>query len=145
MKRAIVVLSLFAAVSAFADDLELAKMKRTMADMRTLAISVESLATDTNAYPNVSFHGLEPLISPTYILHVPKLDGWGNWFVYIGDGENHYRFVSAGADGTFESASQQPGFERVEPKASENPADDIIFQDGAFIQYPAAAKPARKR
>src|SRR5678816_4559850 len=71
------------------------KQKRTMSDMRALATSVEAYAVDNNQYPAAacatglwttadvtlgtnSFSNL----SPTYIAHVPKIDGWGTFLQY---------------------------------------------------------------
>ena len=75
MKRAIdILLALFAAVSAFADDLMLARQKRTLADMRTLAISVEAYATDNNKYPKVTFAELEKLMHVVILLVAQTAD-----------------------------------------------------------------------
>ena len=142
MKRTpLVLLALFAAVSAFADDLMLAQQKRTIADMRTLATAVEAYATDHNNYPKVSFEELEQMISPVYIKYVPTLDAWLTSFFYIADGGDHYRFVSAGADGTFEAASRNLGPTPSKEEAVKDLNADIIYQDGLFIQYPEGAKP----
>lgn len=146
MKRTLIVLFvLFAAVSAFADDLMLAQQKRTLADMRSLAISVEAYATDNNKYPKVTFEELESLISPLYIKIVPTLDSWLTPFFYIADDADRYRFVSAGADGKFEAASRELGPTVTEGQAVKDPNADIIFQDGIFIQYPEGAKPQSQR
>lgn len=112
--------------------------KQTMADMRSLATAVEARATDVNEYPRVAFEELEPLIAPTYIRDVPKVDAWGTPFLYVGNGE-HYRFVSAGADKRFEWSSRQLDPALVEERQSESLDADIIFQDGNFIQSPKAA------
>lgn len=147
MKRTpLVLLALFVAISAFAEeDLMLAQQKRTMADMRSLAISVEAYATDHNKYPKVTFEELEQLISPVYIRYVPTLDAWLTQFFYIADDADHYRFVSAGADRTFEAASRELGQPASEGTGVKDPNADIIFQDGMFIQYPEGAKPPSQR
>lgn len=102
------------------------KMKRTMADIRTLAVSVEARATDTNNYPMVkTLDDLARLIVPTYVRDMPRLDGWGHEYLYIGEPE-HYRFVSAGPDGKFSEASRnrsvKSGF-----------GDDLVYDDGEFL------------
>ena len=147
MKRTpLVLLALFFAFSAFAEEeLIVSQQKRTMADMRSLAISVEAYATDHNKYPNVTLERLEQLISPVYIKYVPTLDAWLTQFFYIADDADHYRFVSAGADGTFEAASRQLGPAPSEGKGTKDPNADIIFQDGMFIQYPEGLKPPSQR
>ena len=147
MKRVpLVLLALFVAVSAFAEEeLMLAQQKRTIADIRSLATAVEAYATDHNKYPKVSLAELEQLISPVYIKYVPTLDAWLTEFFYIADGGDHYRFVSAGADGQFEPASRQLGPTPAEEQAVKDPNADIIYQDGLFIQYPEGAKPPRPK
>jgi hypothetical protein len=133
------VLAVFCVIPAFGDEPELANMRTTTANMRTLAMSIESLATDTNEYPAVSFDDLAKAVSPRYIANVPKLDAWGNPFFYVGDGE-HYRFVSAGADGKFEEGSRNLDVNISEVRALDGAGTDIIYQDGRFLQYPAAVK-----
>jgi hypothetical protein len=102
------------------------KIKRTLADIRTLASAIEARAADTNEYPSVkTLDELAQLLSPTYVLHMPRVDGWGHEFLYIGDPEQ-YRIVSAGPDGKFTEASgkssMKSGF-----------GDDIVFENGAFL------------
>jgi hypothetical protein len=135
----IAVLAVFCAIPAFADEPQLANIRTTTANMRTLAQSIEALATDTNEYPAVSFDELATTISPRYIENVPKVDAWGNPFFYIADGE-HYRVVSAGADGKFEEGSRELTTTKLEARMIDGAATDIIFQDGMFIQYPTEAK-----
>jgi hypothetical protein len=80
------------------------------------------------------------LISPTYIRNVPKVDGWGTPFVYVGNAK-HYRIISAGADRRTEWSSRQISESGVEPRPTDDPDADIVFQDGSFIQYPAESEP----
>jgi len=112
--------------------------RATMSDMRSLATAVEARATDEGEYPKVSFEELEAVIAPTFIRVVPKVDSWGTPYLYVGTGE-HYRFVSAGADKRFEWNARHLDLTITEPKLSESLDADIIFQDGTFIQSPAAA------
>jgi len=111
--------------------------KKTMQDLRSLATAVESRATDENEYPKVGFDLLEPLITPTYIRDMPKVDSWGTAFFYVSDGQ-HYRFVSAGADRRFEWSSRHLDLTNTEPKFADDADADIIFQDGNFLQSPKA-------
>ncbi|HEX2123100.1 MAG TPA: DUF2059 domain-containing protein [Thermoanaerobaculia bacterium] len=115
--------------------------KLTMADMRSLAVSLEARATDVNEYPEtMSMTALQPLISPVYIRNVPMRDAWGNEFKYIGSPDKaHYRIVSAGADGVFEPHSLRIEWTPAEPIETDRPEDDIIFSDGAFVQAPREA------
>ncbi len=118
--------------------------EKTMEDLRTIATATEAYATDENRYPIVgSYESLGPILSPTYIKTLPQNDAWGTPFLYVSspDGQ-HYRFVSAGADKRFEAGS-----DRIETlpqdfagRPVENLDDDIIFQDGTFVQFPVVAK-----
>src|SRR6476469_8555212 len=117
--------------------------KATMADLRSVATAAEAYATDENKYPAVSsFSGLAPILSPVYIKTMPEKDAWGTPYLYVvsSDGQ-HYRFVSAGADKHFDFNATTIAMlpENSPGKASENLDDDIIFEDGRFIQYPAGS------
>lgn len=121
--------------------------KVTMADMRSLAVALEARATDTNEYPEGgSMLAIAALVSPVYIRNVPMRDGWGNEFKYIGTPDKeHYRIVSAGADGVFESHSLRMEWTPSEPVGTDDPRDDIIFADGEFLQLPKDALRERER
>lgn len=106
-----------------------------MADMRSIAVALETYATDTNLYPEVAFEELEQFLVPTYIRELPKVDAWGTPFWYAGNSDrSSYRIVSAGADRQFEHNSRHIG------PADEGPfygdSSDIIFQDGTFTRFP---------
>ena len=113
--------------------------RSTMADMRTIATALEARATDTNEYPDAVFEQLEELLAPTYIKTLPKLDGWGTPFVYVGNGD-HYRIVSAGADRHFEWSSRTIEPIATKPRQSNSPDTDLVYQDGIFMQYPAESQ-----
>jgi hypothetical protein len=116
--------------------------RKTMDDLLSLATALEARATDTNEYPAAGFEELEALLSPTYILEMPKVDAWGTPFLYVGNGV-HYRFVSAGADRRFEWNARQLDAVSAEPVFSEDLDADIIFQDGRFAQAPKEAQEHR--
>ncbi len=119
--------------------------ERTMKDLRSVATSIESYATDENHYPKVSSYSeLKPILSPTYIKELPEKDGWGTPYRYsVSTDGQHYRLVSAGSDGQFEGGSDIIAIfdEKSRPPAHASPSleSDIIYQDGAFVQIPAAA------
>ena len=117
--------------------------KATMADLRSIATASEAYATDENKYPSVTaYSDLGPILSPTYIKKMPEKDAWGTPYLYVvsSDGQ-HYRFVSAGADKRFEfNASTIANLpENSAGKESASLDDDIIFEDGRFIQYPKSS------
>jgi len=107
-------------------------VKRTMADMRTLATASEAYGTDYNKYPDAkTLAELANAIAPTYIRVVPEKDGWGTPFAYFVSADHQtYRFVSAGPDRKFDPSSLKLG---TKPSAS----DDIVYENGEFVQAPA--------
>ena len=115
--------------------------KKAMSDLRTLATCVEAYATDRNEYPKVAtLDELQPVLQPTYVRTMPKVDPWGTPYSYVSDGQS-YRFASAGADKRFDwSAKHLDKSAGVEMRYVESDDADIIFQDGNFVQAPAAAK-----
>ncbi|HKS23605.1 MAG TPA: type II secretion system protein GspG [Thermoanaerobaculia bacterium] len=117
-------------------DKTLLAARRTMADIRMLATALEARATDTNEYPeSCDMETLRKLVEPTYIRHMPSRDAWGHAYLYIGSpSRTEYRIVSAGSDGIFEANS------RILSDTSRGPTeryeDDLIYQNGEFIQAP---------
>jgi Type II secretion system (T2SS), protein G len=117
------------------------RQKRTMADMRDLAIAIESYNTDNNYYPPASCalggspsaigSGSFALLRPTYIADPPTHDGWGNFFLYDngpgGNGQS-YDIVSLGRDGVFQGP--------VVCGTTTNFNDDIVYENGTFVQWP---------
>ena len=92
-----------------------ARQKRTMADMRTIALGIDSYETDVNGFPAAAGYALPSglslptatigaivsEISPTYLRTVPLVDGWNSWFTYGTDSSRaNYAIRSNGADGT---------------------------------------------
>jgi len=117
--------------------------KRTMADIRSLAMCFEAYHLDNDAYPGAPTAGwvevetIANLLQPIYIRTMPLVDAWGKPFTFWSDGE-HYRIVSAGRDGEAETdwtvaqgTGAVSGFDR-----------DIVIDDSEFIQWPAEAVPA---
>ena len=118
------------------------RQKRTMADIRSLATAWEARATDVNEYtvsgamfsfppttPNFIATAVASKLSPTYIKVTPNLDGWGTAFAggVSTDGQA-YSIESYGKDKvnqTTDAGGPTPKFDC-----------DIIFSNGAFVQYP---------
>jgi general secretion pathway protein G len=126
--------------------LQRSRQKRTMADMRTLAVAWEAREIDSSRYnaAGAGFQGisqpinpadLEGVIVPTYVKHMPKNDGWEHPFELFADfawgnpsPAVRYAIISAGKDGTFDS-NPQPG-------ATTNFDCDIVYTAGMFVAYP---------
>ncbi|HSP15664.1 MAG TPA: prepilin-type N-terminal cleavage/methylation domain-containing protein [Thermoanaerobaculia bacterium] len=123
-----------------------ARQKRTMADMRAIALAWEARAIDVKRYNAAGFtvpaypatsKDIGALLSPTYIRIMPERDGWEFPFAFntdekIGDpaAADQYCIRSAGRDHQF-SASYTPG-------PTDDPDGDIVYSGGTFIVYPAA-------
>ena len=120
-----------------------ARQKRTMADMRSLALGAESFSTDYNRYPAAAGYVLPsglslptgtigsvaPKLAPTYLRLVPMADGWNSWFTYGTDtSAGNYILRSNGADGAPESS---PPYGVTKTFNS-----DIILVNGSFVQLP---------
>ena len=139
----VAVLGIVAAIAIpnFLTAMERSKQKRTMADIRSLAIAVEAYSTDKRVYPQASsVAGLTSSLSPEYIKTVPVLDGWGTPLRYecwpAGQCE-HYAIGSAGKDKTFEHTALQ---EYVPDTATHTYDSDVVYADGKFVQYPEGAQ-----
>jgi hypothetical protein len=123
-------------VEVTAAERDLRAAKKTMADLRTIATALEARATDTNEYPeSCDMETLRKLLEPAYVSRMPSRDAWGHELVYVGSPSHQtYRFVSAGADGVFDARSKQ--IDDVPPRETDSFDEDIVFQNGQFLQYP---------
>jgi Type II secretion system (T2SS), protein G len=86
----------------------------TLDDMLSWRTAIEAYATDYGFYPDAkTLEELRADVQPRYILHAPMHDAWGNPFRYERDEKVGFRFISAGADGTFDPASWTVGGKRT--------------------------------
>jgi len=120
------------------------KQKRTMADMRAVAVAWEERAVDVNSYAaagaGVSWPGttaagidtLQPLLQPTYIRRLPTTDAWGHKFATgVGCNDQCYAIESYGRDGSNEAETM--GGDIIITTKFDN---DIIYASGSFVKYP---------
>lgn len=128
--------------------IEKSRQKRTMADMRSIAMAWEARATDTNSYSSAGRAtstgysmpgteegidtGLAAWLTPTYIKKVPVVDGWGSTY-QVSHTRQEYAIRSLGAD---EQA------EAITGGGTDSFDNDIVFAQGVFVQYPSALAPA---
>lgn len=129
----LVVLPAIIAVPSVLTARQRSKQKRTMADMRTLATAIEAYWTDHPDWRPANSAGsparLASLLKPKYIQEIPVRDGWGRTFgVFVGGTD--YTIWALGGDG------------KRDPKWN-GPAtsfdNDLVYQNGTFIQYPEGA------
>lgn len=121
-----------------------AKQKRTMADIRSLAMAFETYSVDTGHFPIVGPGAADaytdmqggrkaidsmPFLVPTYIKSAVTQDGWGNT-IWAGFDTTHMDIgvASWGKDGVNDGALVQ------EPTHDFNA--DIVFLDGQFVRFP---------
>ncbi len=112
------------------------KQKRTMADLRSIGTAIEEFSIDNNVYPGptagwVSVDKIESSVAPIYIRKLPALDGWGHSIMVWSDG-NNYLIVSPGKDG----ATSREWTVHDEGGSTAAFADDIVFGNGSFVQWP---------
>ena len=125
-----------------------AKQRRTMLDMKNIAMAWEARNTEVTRYnaagANVSYEGCDQKIditrvvgalTPTYIRTVPAFDAWGNLFSCYLDqawgaptAAQKYVIISGGHDG------------RIDTEQLEGPITnfdcDIVYGSGRFLSYP---------
>ena len=137
---AIVIINLINAI-------ERARQRRTMGDMRSMAVAIEAYSTDRNQYPPSAGYTLPSgltlstktlglaatYLTPTYVKVLPMVDGWSSWFTYdVSSSGAEYIVRSCGRDGIPETS---PPFG---PTTNFN--SDILFSNGVFVQYPQAVQ-----
>jgi type II secretion system protein G len=118
-----------------------AKQKRTMADIRSMANAWEARATDNNTYfvgglavgnADVTVRNRANVVAqltPTYIKALPSEDGWSTSYNFMTDDDGaNYAVVSAGRNKTFETTIVIAGTTDFDC--------DIVYSNGAFVQYP---------
>lgn len=118
------------------------RQQRTLSDLRTIATAWEARATDVNSYSvkrvsngRVTTDDLVQALQPTYVRHFPRVDGWGNQYelsVREPDESGRaqvYEIHSLGSDGRRDLHTSPGG-------PTTNFADDIIYSNGSFVQYP---------
>ncbi|HVN74724.1 MAG TPA: prepilin-type N-terminal cleavage/methylation domain-containing protein [Thermoanaerobaculaceae bacterium] len=128
----VAIIGIVAAISipALTAAIQRARQKRTMAEMRTIAVAVSNYAVDFSFMPKVGpgdAELLEPYLVPTYVRHLPGLDGWSRMVLYDANGLD-YTLRSLGSDGLEETGPPLG--------ATTSFADDIVISNGIFVQWP---------
>lgn len=122
--------------------------RRTMSDIRDVAIALEAYAMDNDElYPAGDYESLKSVLAPDYLEKFPEKDIWGHAYAYVvSPDRTRYRLVSAGADSIFDWDSRRIAAASSEETETvvrfrERLEDDIIYADSEFVQLPLQAKP----
>ncbi|HEY0142443.1 MAG TPA: DUF2059 domain-containing protein [Thermoanaerobaculia bacterium] len=115
--------------------------KKTIARIETLGSYLEMHAGEHDGlYPEGDVDALATLFDDETI----KDDVWGHELAYVlSNDRQHYRIVSAGADGIFDWDSRRIAEKTAgaEMRLRDRLEDDIIYADGDFVQLPKVAAP----
>jgi type II secretory pathway pseudopilin PulG len=113
-----------------------AKQKRTMADIRSLATSLESYAVDNNdKYPVAArVEDLSPVLEPKYATRLPRRDAWEHELRYV-TWTGGYAISSGGSDGVFEHTSP----DEYTKGTTQDFDCDLVYANGEFIRYPGTS------
>ena len=134
MMRAALILILLAT----ADQAEEQKIKRVLADFRTMAAAVEAYAGEHSEYPRAAtIQQLREALDPRYVQGLHITDPWGTDYRYIAtDDAHHYRMVCAGSDAKFEKTFEKMKADPPKQQLSPDATYDIVYQDSAFRVVP---------
>lgn len=125
------------------------RQKRTMADMRSIAVAWEARAVDMRQYNAAGFTvpaieipylDMAGILTPTYIRYLPRDDAWGHKLRYNTDEQlgaaakaDQYSIRSPGRDGLLDGTIYTEG-------RTTDPNADIVYAGGTFIVYPGVAQ-----
>lgn len=126
-----------------------ARQRRTMVDIRNMAIAWEARNSDTGRYnaagqangvegadQRVTAADLKSILTPTYTRMIPDLDAWGTPYQMFANQPfgsatnkaNVYAIISGGKDGIIEADPTQGPFTNFDC--------DIVYSNGVFLSYP---------
>jgi type II secretory pathway pseudopilin PulG len=119
------------AIPNFLTAMERAKQKRTLADIRSIATSLQAYAEEKDSYPPGNIGDLQGALVPTYTRSLPRIDAWTHELKYEQQA-NGFALGSPGKDGTFDRGSLL----EYTHGTTDHFDCDIVFVNGAFVQYP---------
>jgi type II secretion system protein G len=126
-----------------------AKQRRTMVDMRNMAMAWEARNAEAGRYnaagvangvegadQRITYTDLQTMLAPTYTAAVPEFDGWGTAFqTYANQPYGSataqakvYAIISAGKDQIIEVDPTLGPFTNFDC--------DIVYSNGVFLSYP---------
>ena len=145
---AVLIIGIIAAIAMgnYFNAVHRAKQKRTMADIRLIAVAWEARAVDVRQYnaagtitmPDnvITTADLTYMLTPTYVRDFPRADGWGSPLEFRTDSPignataaAGYAIRSPGRDGKYQGIS-------YEGNATTNYDCDIVYTSGQFVAWP---------
>ncbi len=142
------IIAIIAAISiiSYRTAIDRARQRRTVNDMRVIAMAWEARASDLHSYAVAGFAfpttSVAPTdfyraLVPTYTRHLPPVDGWNRPYQYAtGSNTKDYAIRSAGRDGTFDGDTYVPG-------ETDDFDCDIVYANGSFVTVPTTARAAK--
>jgi hypothetical protein len=122
------------------------KIRRAMADMRSIGTAIESYSVDFSHYLESGgwddLAVLEPELEPVYIRNLPGTDPWQVPFHVWSRPTDGYAVVSYGSDLAPEFPYETWGaseWSALDPIPTNEPGRDLIFVNGQFVRWPATA------
>jgi general secretion pathway protein G len=117
------------AVANLVSAVQRGRQKRTMADIRNVALAVEAYQTDYSIYPSISgtVEDIKTYVEPTYLKSLPVNDGWNRPLAYVSNG-TRYTVISYGSNFV-----PDPPYT---PGRTSRFWQDIVFDSGQFYQWP---------
>ena len=144
---AVLIIGIIAAIAMgnYFNAVHRAKQKRTMADIRSIAVAWEARAVDVRQYnaagvampPElIASTDLRQMLTPTYVRDFPASDGWGFPLEFRADaavGSTNaaagYSIRSPGRDGKYEGTNYAGN-------ATTSYDCDIVYMSGQFVAWP---------
>ena len=114
--------------------LDRGRQKRTMADIRSIAMGLETYGIDNSYYPTASdLAAVRSILEPLYLKQLPSVDGWSHDILTVAASQG-YTIASEGKDGSggIAACSGSPTCSDLN--------DSIVFINGQFVQWPSGAQ-----
>ncbi len=149
---AVLVIGIIAAIAMgnYFNAVHKAKQKKTMSDIRSIAVAWEARAVDVRQYnaagavtlPDdmAAYADMTAMLTPTYVRTFAQYDGWNFPFEFrldspVGNATPAagYAIRSPGRDGKYQGLTYEPG-------ATTEFDCDIVYTSGQFVLWPEGAQ-----
>jgi type II secretory pathway pseudopilin PulG len=111
-------------------------VQKTMRDMSTLSVAMESYSIDFARYPQAANVDelVEILRKENFVINQATRDAWGNAFIVeVQPDARHYCIISRGQNGIREAQEPYSALPQENPQRGA----DIVLVDGVFVSCPA--------